>query len=101
MRSNCRPAARADPKSHFVERLVAAEPTREDRRVRPISLTKEGAQLVALAKRTAWVQIEAAVKDACGQGARSLLDQVSALEAALAEAPLRRRAIAARGRSRA
>lgn len=81
--------------------LVAAEPTGEDRRVRPISLTKQGVQLVALAKRTAWVQIEAAVKDACGQGARSLLDQVSALEEALAEAPLRRRAVVTRGKRRA
>lgn len=80
--------------------LVASRRPAGDRRLRAIELTKAGRQLVARSKRVAWPKVESAVADACLGGAGSLLEQLSALEEALAEAPLHVRAarIPARGR---
>jgi len=74
-----------------------------DRRLRPIVLTHAGRQLIARSKELAWPKVEAAVADACAGASGSLLAQLSALEEALAAAPLHVRAarLPARGRKRA
>jgi DNA-binding MarR family transcriptional regulator len=72
--------------------LVASQRLGGDRRLRPIVLTKAGRQLVARAKRLTWPRIEAAVADACAGASGPLLAQLSALEEALAAAPLHVRA---------
>ena len=76
--------------------LVQSARSAGDRRVRTIELSKAGRQLISRSKRVAWPVIEAAVADACSGGARSLLVALTALEEALAAAPLNARA----GRSR-
>lgn len=72
--------------------LVTSQRLRGDRRLRPIVLTKAGRQLVARAKQLTWPRIEAAVADACAGASGPLLAQLSALEEALAAAPLHVRA---------
>jgi len=74
------------------EDLVRSEQSAADRRVRSIELSKAGRQLVSKAKRAVWPVIEAAVADACDGRAQSLLTALSALEEALAVAPLSVRA---------
>lgn len=69
--------------------LVAA-----DRRVRRIRLSRKGRELVRHAKRVVWPEIEAAVAQACKRLNGSLLDQLSALEAALEQTSLLQRAAA-------
>ena len=82
--------------------LVASRRPAGDRRLRAVELTKAGRELIARSKRLAWPRVELAVADACaGMGASgSLLEQLSALEEALADAPLHLRAArkAPRGR---
>ena len=84
--------------------LVASRRPAGDKRLRAIELTKAGRELIARSKRLAWPRVESAVADACGgaeTGASgSLLAQLSALEEALADAPLHVRAerIPVRGR---
>jgi DNA-binding MarR family transcriptional regulator len=78
--------------------LVTSAPSPTDQRQRASALTKSGRQLVARAKRSTWPAVEAAVADACGQGGRTLLAQLTALELALAAAPLRRRSARLRAR---
>jgi DNA-binding MarR family transcriptional regulator len=63
-----------------------------DRRVRTIDLTKSGRQLISRSKHAVWPMIEAAVADACVGPARPLLALLTALEEALAQAPLSTRA---------
>jgi len=63
-----------------------------DRRLRSIVLTRSGRQLVARAKQLLWPKIEAAVADACAGPPGPLLAQLTAVEAALAAAPLHVRA---------
>jgi DNA-binding MarR family transcriptional regulator len=75
--------------------LVESTPVAVDRRVRCIRLSRKGRELVQHAKRTVWPAIESAVAQACKSLQGSLLDQLSALEAALVEAPLAQRAAAA------
>lgn len=72
--------------------LVTSQRLRGDRRLRPIVLTKSGRQLVARSKQLTWPRIEAAVADACAGASGPLLAQLSALEEALAAAPLHVRA---------
>lgn len=72
--------------------LVTSQRLRGDRRLRPIVLTKAGRQLIARSKLLAWPRIEAAVADACAGASGPLLAQLSALEEALAAAPLHVRA---------
>jgi DNA-binding MarR family transcriptional regulator len=70
-----------------------------DQRVRKVELTRTGARLTARAKRDIWPVIEAAVAEACTGTAQPLLAALSALEDALLDAPLERRAARlARGR---
>lgn len=63
-----------------------------DLRVRRLTLTPEGQQLVARSRRDVWPRIEAAVADACSELSGPLLDQLTALEQALATTPLAERA---------
>jgi len=72
--------------------LVRSVQSTDDRRVRSIELSKTGRQLVSKSKRAVWPVIEAAVADACDGRAQSLLATLSALEEALAAAPLSVRA---------
>ncbi len=78
------------------EGLVRSAQSAGDRRVRTIELSKAGRQLISRSKRVAWPMIEAAVADACADGARSLLVALTALEEALAAAPLHARAVRSR-----
>ena len=82
---------------------VSSQRQSADRRVRPIVLTRAGRQLITRSKQAIWPRIEAAVADACAGGPGSLLAQLSALEDALADAPLQVRAarLATRGRGHA
>jgi DNA-binding MarR family transcriptional regulator len=72
--------------------LVASETGEGDRRVRRVALSRKGRALVTRAGREAWPVIEAAVRQACTGLRGDLLRQLSALEDALAEAPLVARA---------
>jgi len=80
--------------------LVASRRPVGDRRLRAIELTKAGRELIARSKRLAWPRVASAVADACAGVPGSLLEQLSALEEALAAAPLHARAarIPVRGR---
>lgn len=80
--------------------LVASRRPAGDRRLRAIELTKAGRELIARSKRLAWPRVESAVADACAGASGPLLEQLSALEAALAAAPLHVRAarVPTRGR---
>jgi DNA-binding MarR family transcriptional regulator len=80
--------------------FVTSQRLKGDRRLRPIVLTKAGRQLIARSKELAWPRVEAAVADACAGASGPLLAQLSALEQALAAAPLHIRAarLPARGR---
>jgi DNA-binding MarR family transcriptional regulator len=75
--------------------LVDSTAMAGDRRVRSVRLSRKGLALVRRAKQTTWPAIEAAVSQACQPLAGSLLDQLSALEAALMQSPLQERAAAA------
>jgi len=79
---------------------VASRRPAGDRRLRAVELTKTGRELIARSKRLAWPKVEAAVADACAGTSGTLLEQLSALEEALAAAPLHVRAarVPARGR---
>lgn len=72
--------------------FVTSQRLKVDRRLRPIVLTKGGQQVVARAKQLIWPRIEAAVAEACAGASGPLLAQLSALEEALAAAPLQVRA---------
>jgi DNA-binding MarR family transcriptional regulator len=82
------------------EGLVRSTQSAGDRRVRTIALTKSGSRLISRSKRTAWPLLEAAVADACAGPAQPLLAILTALEGALAEAPLSVRAERLRSNSR-
>jgi DNA-binding MarR family transcriptional regulator len=75
------------------EGLVTSQQPTEDRRVRPIVLTKAGRQLVARSKRLVWPKIEAAVADACEGPPGPLLSQLAVLEEALNCASLSTRSV--------
>jgi DNA-binding MarR family transcriptional regulator len=75
--------------------LVQSTPVAADRRVRCIRLSRKGRDLVRHANRSVWPVIEAAVEQACKPLKGSLLDQLSALEAALEQTSLLQRAAAA------
>ena len=63
-----------------------------DHRQRTLSLTPEGEAVLARAKLLVWPRIEAAVTEICDGLTGPLLDQVAAIEAALATTPLDERA---------
>ena len=71
--------------------LVRTLRNKADRRVRTISLTKKGADLVAFAVRDLDPWISSAVAEICSKLEGPFLDQLAALEDSLAEAPLHRR----------
>jgi DNA-binding MarR family transcriptional regulator len=75
--------------------LVESIPVVADRRVRCIRLSRKGRELVRHAKSGVWPVIAAAVAQACKPLKGSLLDQLSALEAALEQTSLLERAAAA------
>jgi len=68
--------------------LVCSTQLVDDRRVRTITLTRSGRQLISRSKRTVWPMIEAAVADACAGPALPLLAVLAALEQSLVTAPL-------------
>jgi DNA-binding MarR family transcriptional regulator len=74
--------------------LVESTPVAADRRVRRVRLSRKGRELVRHAKSAVWPLIDAAVAQACRSLKGSLLEQLSALEAALEQAPLAQRASA-------
>lgn len=80
--------------------LVTAGRPSGDRRVRPIAMSAAGRELMARSKRLAWPRVEAAVAEICASATGPLLAQLSALEAALEEAPLRSRAARISGRGK-
>lgn len=82
--------------------LLQSQPVPGDQRLREVTLTTAGRQLVTRAKRLSWPAIEAAVTDACGADGPKLLAALTALEDALAEEPLAERAarLAAKPRGR-
>lgn len=71
--------------------MALVETSRDDRdqRTRTIALTTQGREAMALATTVLWPRLRAAVAEVCDVDA--LLDQVSAIEAALADRPLDRR----------
>ncbi len=71
--------------------LVATIIGAKDRRQKTIALTPAGAALLATVKQTIWTQTHQAVEALCAPLTGPLLDQVTALEAALAVTPLETR----------
>ncbi|MDB5704803.1 MAG: MarR family transcriptional regulator [Sphingomonas bacterium] len=63
-----------------------------DQRQKSVSLTPVGAAAMEVSKRAVWPRIDMAVAAMCEDLSGSFLDQVSAIERALDEAPLDRRA---------
>lgn len=78
--------------------LVQSEVGSDDRRVRRIGLSAQGRRLVQRAQRELWPAIESAVAEACAPLKGPLLDQLEALEAGLAQAPLQQRTATAPSR---
>src|ERR1700757_1170729 len=74
------------------EALVHSRQQAGDRRVRTIALSRSGQRLIARAKRAVWPMVEVTVADACAGAPQPLLAQLTALEEALAAAPLSVRA---------
>lgn len=72
--------------------LVATAVDPADQRARVVRLTEAGRSLVDRAERDLWPAIEAAVRRLCADLDGPLLDQLDALEDALAERPLDARA---------
>jgi DNA-binding MarR family transcriptional regulator/ribosomal protein S18 acetylase RimI-like enzyme len=68
--------------------LVTTAPAQNDRRQKTIALTPDGTALLAAAKAQVWPLIDAAVTAICAPMSGPLLEQVTALEAALATTPL-------------
>lgn len=72
--------------------LLDIKPSPSDGRIRVVSLTPPGRDLVARGKAGAWAEVETAVADLCGGLEGPLLDQLSAIEDRLAANPLHKRA---------
>jgi DNA-binding MarR family transcriptional regulator len=70
---------------------VDLKPTAEDQRRKLASLTAQGQDFIDHSKRAVWPRIGDAVAEVCDGLSGPLLDQLAAIEAALAEAPLIRR----------
>jgi DNA-binding MarR family transcriptional regulator len=78
--------------------LAETAPTRDQRQKR-ISLTPAGAALMAQARTQLWPHVEAAARGICEGAEGSLLDQIAAVERALAAQPLYARVAASRGQA--
>ncbi|HEY0625914.1 MAG TPA: MarR family transcriptional regulator [Allosphingosinicella sp.] len=63
----------------------------EDQRQRVAELTESGRKVIRRAEEELWPRVEAAVRSLCEPLGGSLLDQISAIEEALAEKPLHER----------
>jgi len=74
--------------------LVQATRAHRDQRHKTISLTPVGEAALVTSKALVWPRIEAAVAALTQDLSGSLLDQIGAIEAALAQCPLDRRALA-------
>jgi DNA-binding MarR family transcriptional regulator len=72
--------------------LVKSARPAGDLRQRSVSLTPKGASLVARTKHDMWPRVERAVVEICAGLPKPILEQLSAIEDALAEMPLDRRA---------
>ena len=72
--------------------LVEVSASDDDLRRRIVSLTRNGHQLVATAKREMWPRIEDAVAELCADLSGPLLGQLAAIEDRLAATSLDRRA---------
>ncbi len=72
--------------------LVQADKSEADGRNRIVSLTGAGEQLIRRSRETLWPQVEAAVRQVVDGLSGPLLDQLGAIERALAERPLAERA---------
>ncbi|SFA93578.1 DNA-binding transcriptional regulator, MarR family [Rhizobium sp. NFR07] len=70
---------------------VDLKPTAEDQRRKLASLTAAGQEFIDHSKRAVWPRIAQAVAEVCDGLSGPLLDQLAAIEAALAEVPLVRR----------
>lgn len=71
--------------------LVEARQPRGDQRQKIVSLTERGRELVRVARREAWPDIEKAVAELCGGLSGPLLEQLAVIEDGLAETSLDRR----------
>ena len=80
--------------------LVEIRRTEADRRSKAVALTAEGRDVVARCRRDLWPYIEAAVADVCAGLDGPLLRQLDAIEDALAQKPLDRRAAEMRAMER-
>jgi DNA-binding MarR family transcriptional regulator/N-acetylglutamate synthase-like GNAT family acetyltransferase len=72
--------------------LVEVSHRHRDQRHKTISLTAAGASLLTRSKLVVWPQVEAAVTGTLEGISGSLLEQITAIEARLAENPIHRRA---------
>jgi DNA-binding MarR family transcriptional regulator len=73
--------------------LLTAEPAPDDQRRRIVRLSAGGTQLLDRARTSPWPEIEAAVRDLCGDAEGPLLDQLTAIEDALDREPLQVRTL--------
>jgi DNA-binding MarR family transcriptional regulator len=80
--------------------LVEIRRARNDRRSKTVALTQKGRDLVGRCRAELWPYIEAAVADVCAGLDGPLLNQLEAIEVALAEKPLDRRAAEMRAMER-
>jgi DNA-binding MarR family transcriptional regulator len=80
--------------------LVEIRRTQNDRRSKAVALTQKGRDLVGRCREELWPYIEAAVADVCAGLDGPLLNQLAAIEEALAEKPLDRRAAEMRAMER-
>lgn len=71
---------------------LTAQRSDGDQRVRLMSLTRKGRELVDMSKRDVWPRVEAAVADLCGDMSAELLELLGRLEDGLDEKPLPQRA---------
>lgn len=72
---------------------LAARKEKGDQRIRRLSLTQEGAALIARSKVEIWPLIEATVRETCDRLEGTLIGRLDQLEDALQEKPLHRRAV--------
>lgn len=68
--------------------LIRSGPAKGDRRARVLDITPMGRDWLARLEASTFPWVEAAVREACGEAAESLLDHLAALEAALEQLPL-------------
>ena len=72
---------------------LKAQKTKDDLRLRKLSLTETGETLIARSKAEIWPVIEAAVRMLCDTLEGRLIDQIDGLEDALQEKSIHRRAL--------